>query len=173
MKKIILLIILLIGTENLLAQKLAVDKVENDGRRILISQDYTFYRDVITGDYADFNLSCTAVDGKKSFYIYFNICDKYKSVRIDKGKKLLIKLENDSILELSNNLSFSKNSSYSLSEEQIEKIVNGKVVKIRIDRNVDMIDKEIKKNKFSKRVKEAYNAIIVALQTKKDIYTDF
>ena len=168
-----MLLTFLMSILNLNAQKLAVDKVESDGSRTIVSYAYPFYKDIMSGDYAEFNVGCIAHNENKSFYITFNICDKYRTVNIEKGRKLLVKLENDSIIESYNEFSHSTNSSYLLSEEQIKKILNGNVVKIRIERDVDVIDKEIRKNKFSKRVKEAYDNIIKALQTSKDIYSDF
>lgn len=63
--------------------------------------------------------------------------------------------------------------SYLIKEDDIQRIINGKVVKIRIERNIDVIDKEIKKNKFSKRMKTAYESIQKALSVDKNVYSGF
>lgn len=189
MKKFFLFFVLLQGIMTLNAQTLSVDKVENDGSRILISNEYSIYSrmGLTTTYFTKFRLGCISSQNGKQYQLHMNISEG--KLQIEKGRKILFKFDDGSILELSNierigpadytysvsqyGTTYYVHPTYSITEEQIQQIINGKVVKVRIEHDVDVVDKEIKKNKFAKHLKEAYDSILTALQTNKDIYTGF
>lgn len=62
---------------------------------------------------------------------------------------------------------------YGLTEEQINQIIKGNIVKIRIETDGDKIDHNMNSNQLSSGLKEKYEAIKVALKEKKTVYSDF
>lgn len=189
MKRIFLLLLLIHGVLAVNAQMLSVDKVENDGSRILISNEYSIYSKMglTTTYFAKFRLGCISTQDSILYQINLNISEG--KLQIEEGRKILFKFDDGSIMELSNikrigptdytysvsqyGTTYYVHPTYSITEKQIQQIINGNVVKVRIEHDLDVVDKEIKKNKFSKHLKEAFNNISKALQKNKDIYSDF
>ena len=62
---------------------------------------------------------------------------------------------------------------YPVNEEQLDKIINNEVIKLRIENDIEHLDRNIKSNKFSKGIKAAYEDIQKKKQTKNDIYEGF
>lgn len=186
MKKFLICAICFLISYSSFAQ-ISVDKVEEDGSRIIVSSNINVYSGWTNAaavclvyitlpeqDYEQFELSLTLNEGKMQF---------------DEGRKLLLKFKDGAVMELSNTkaigpadytfsvsgsiTSYFTNPEYLISEEQIKKIISGEVVKIRVENNIEHFDREIKKNKFSKAVQQSYEAVISKRQTQNDVYTNF
>ena len=186
MKKFLICALCLLFAHNTFAQ-IHIDKVEEDGSRVIVSSSHNIYTGLTNAaaaalmyislpeqDHEQFEISITLNEGKMQF---------------DVGRKLLLKFSDDSVMELSNTkeigiadytyrvgntgTDYYTNPTYLVSEEQLIKIISGEVVKIRIENNIEYFDRIIKKNKFSNAIKKSYDAIINKRQTKNDVYTNF
>lgn len=165
--------------------QISVDKVEENGNRIII----TDYSSLYTGwtNAASFRLG----------YIHFEDVELYNlslllnegKMQIEEGRKLLLKFSDGSTMELSNSKQIGPADyeyrtskygttylvcpSYKISEDEIKRIIEGEVVKIRIENNIEFFDRDIKKNKLSKGLKNAYNAIQKKKLTNNGLYDGF
>ena len=111
-------------------------------------------------------------------------------ITVPKGGKLLIKLMDDSIIELSTIMEYAGTvrdvhningyvysdytifPSFPLSTEQIDQISKG-VKKIRLETTLDVVDKEFKKDKIGQIISVEYDLIKSALSQKKSFSDDF
>lgn len=185
MKKYFFIAMCLVSSTITFAQ-ISADKVEEDGSRFIITQNSNIYTRWTNA--AAFNLSYNLkVNGEE--YYEMTLCLNEGKMRFEEGRKLLIKFKDDSILELKNNkkigpadYKYQVSSSgtsyftfprYLITEEEIQKIINGEVVKIRVENDIEFFDRDIKKNKFSKGMKTAFEAIQARKQTKNDVYEGF
>ena len=160
---------LLVSILNVNAQKLAVDKIGTDGSRVLITKNYNLFYEYPARD-VQFGLGFVVKDTLRISQITLRIGG---DIKIDNDNKLLFKLEDESIVELWNYSNKYSVPSYLIKENDIVKLINGNVTKVRIEHSLGVVDKEIKKNSFSKKLKEAYDNIVEALKNKKDFYTGF
>lgn len=162
------------------------DKVEPDGGR-LISTGYTnLYRHMVNA--AAFNLSYTLTADSIEGY-FLTICLNEGKMQFGRGKKLLIKFADNSMMELENSTeigpadyeykvsqygtNYFTYPQYDINVEQIKRIINGEVVKKRIENDIEYFDRDIKKNKFSKGLKELFEAIDARKQAKNNVYEGF
>lgn len=185
MKKLLLLAVCFVTSTIAFAQ-ISADKVEEDGSRWIVSENSNIY----TGwsNAAAFNLSYDLkVNGEETYEI--TLCLNEGKMQFEEGRKLLIKFKDGSMMELKNNkkigptdykfqtskygTSYFTFPHYSVTEEEIQKIIDGEVIKIRIENDIEFFDRDIKKNKFSKGMKKAYDAIIAKKKTKNDVYEGF
>lgn len=183
--KILLLLSLLLGTISINAQ-VSVDKTEDDGSRLIISQNYNIYTGWTNAASANVAYVCYNDSTKSHFYFINLTLNEDLSSDLDKGRKLLIKLGDESIITLTTDLpldifSSTRNSfgdrlihpQYSIDEATLKKIINGNATKLRIETNLGYLDRVIKKNKFSEALKKGYENIQKALKVKNDIYSGF
>jgi hypothetical protein len=185
MKKFLLFAVCFICSSIAFAQ-ISADKVEEDGSRWILTENSNLY----TGwtNAAAFNLSYTLkVNGEETYEI--TLCLNEGKMQFEEGRKLLIKFKDGSMMELKNNrkigpadYKYNVTSTgtdyftfpqYSITEEEIQKIIDGEAIKIRIENDVEFFDRTIKKNKFSKGMKKAYEAIKAKKGTKNDVYEGF
>lgn len=190
-KQILFLLAVAASTLTVNAQKLSIDKVEDNGQRTLISKSYNLYTEFTTA--AAFRLGCFIIPENGDFDTTFVLMLTLNEgkLQIDQGRKLLFKFDDNSIMELSSltkigpadytynvtkyGTDYFVKPDYSVTEEQIEMMISKKAVKVRIEYDLDVIDREMspKKNKLSKGLSEAYSTIKKALTVKKDVYSDF
>lgn len=185
MKKLLFLAVCLFSTTIAFSQ-ISADKVEEDGSRWIVTDNTNLY----TGwsHAAAFNLSYSLkVNGEETYEI--TLCLNEGKMQFERGRKLLIKFKDGSMMELKNNqkigpadyeyetssfgTSYYTFPQYSITEEEIQKIIDGVAIKIRIENDVEFFDRDIKKNKFSKGMKTAYEAIKAKKGTKNDVYEGF
>lgn len=169
------------------AKIIEVDKALENGRRTISTKSYNLYMGFTSSIW--YNLKCIMLkEGDTTFFLGLTLVEKEK-IQIDKGRKLLIKFDDGSIMELSNftrigpgdyqysvssgSVSYYFMPQYTITEEQITKLSNKKVIKIRIEHDIDVIDRDITARKLNNGISEAYAAIIETLRTRKTIYTDF
>lgn len=186
MKKLLFFMLGLFFYSTSVFSQIAVDKVEEDGSRYIIATSELLYRG---WDYsAGFRLSYIELPDSDPIYTLSVNLNEGK-MQFDKGRKLLLKFKDDSILELENieeigpgDYEFEVTSAgtnyytfpkYKITEEDIEKIIAGQVVKIRVENNIEFFDREIKKNRVSKGLKSMYDAIKAKRETKNDVYQGF
>jgi hypothetical protein len=185
MKKFILLTLCFVTCSIAFAQ-IDVDKVEDDGSRLIVGEYYNLYTGLTNT--ASFKLSCNIlVNGEETYNII--LCLNEGKMQFNEGRKLLIKFKDGSVMELKNNkeigpadyeivqplksVHYITYPRYSVTEEEIQKIIDGEVVKVRIENNIDFIDRNIKKNKFSDGIKKSFAAIKAKKETQNDLYEGF
>ena len=185
MKKFLLLAVCVISSTIAFAQ-IKADKVEEDGSRWIVTDNTNLYKGWTNA--AAFNLSYSLkVNGEETYEI--TLCLNEGKMQFEEGRKLLIKFKDGSMMELKNNkkigpadYKYQTSSSgtsyftfphYSVTEEEIQKIIDGEAIKIRVENDIEFFDRDIKKNKFSKGLKNAYEAIKAKKETKNDVYEGF
>ena len=157
------------------------DEIKNDGSRVIVSQYYSVFSALVTA--STFTLDCITTKATQPQYflhLYLNMGD----ILVEGGKALLLKLDNNEVIELKS-LEESKyeisdsnrrivDASYPIEESMLKKIMERSIVKIRIEYNGGYFDRQFKKNKFGDNLKIAYNNIQLALQKEsKSIRDDF
>lgn len=165
------------------AEKVLVDKVK-DGFRIVQTQRTTHVFMVVgTMNDGAISLDCWQKEGitQYSIVLYF-----YAEYNIEEGSKLLLKFDNDEILELYSNSDITHTWTgnafaqipisfvgYNVTLEQLKKIMTQNVVKLRAETFADHLDGKVYGKKFSKTIKKDYDVIEKALQQEVSLYDDF
>lgn len=184
MKRIILLLCLplILVSASYAKEKIKINHMK-DGYRI-IQTERTHHVFPYKRNLTDAAISLDVIEyGKKDYSICVYLFD---DLNIYKGSKLLLKLDNDEIIELESNLD-SKTvrnviftvvqtitfTSYMVTEEQIHKIIENNVVKVRMETSYDYFDAKVYKNKFSRTIENDYILIENALQEEISIYDNF
>ena len=175
-------------SQNVKADKYTVE----DSTRVIISHSKNLYSEWASG--ASFSVEYCQTNNSELWFL--SLCLNEGKRTIDKGRKMLLKFEDGSIIELENCeeigiadyeyevTSYGTNyyvyPSYTITEEQIQKIINGNVIKVRIEINTGYLDREIKgkkkksvKGRMSEDMKEIYDNVKAASLQKKSIYDDF
>ena len=165
------------------AIKIQSDDVSSDGTRTVMTSFFNIYSEMSTGGGLCLFATDFYVDDIKTRFYSLSFVLNDGIFEIMKGSKLLIKLETDEIIELSAAGDVLKDYDmlrsglvrpvYLIAKEDLQKISMTPVVKIRIETTAGMIDHEIKKNKFSKGIKESLILIDNKLKENKNIYSDF
>lgn len=182
MKKILIIAVCMIFSSVSYAQ-VSIDKLEKDGSRVIISKYHQLYTKLTTA--ASFGLEYIEYPDGKSFY-FLSLTLNEGQLTIDEGRKLLIKFNDDSTMELENSKKIGiadyeagyKGSKlfspkYIITEEQIHKIIDSNVVKIRIETDTDFKDRNISNNTLSKNLKKFYEGIKKAKSVPNNIYEGF
>lgn len=176
-----------------LSQNVKTDKYSvEDSTRIIMSHSKNLYSEWASG--ASFSVEYGKSGNTEVWSI--GLCLNEGKRVIDKGRKLLLKFDDGSIIELENNTEIGPGDyeyevskygtnyyvypSYNITEEQIQKIIDGNVIKVRIEDNVGYLDREIKgkkkksvKSRMSEDIKELYDNVKAASQQGKSIYDNF
>lgn len=184
MKKILTLITVLLTLIPIHAQKISLDKVKEGCRYIETKRTPHTFMVLKTLTDGAISLSCTEKAGIKQYYlvIYYYFVEE-----IEEGGQLLLKMENDSIIELQSGshsttfmgtLGFPSTptitfAQYPILEEQLQEIINNTVVKIRVETLTGSIDSKTYGKKFSKTIAKDYELIEETLKQERTIYDDF
>lgn len=176
-----------------LSQNVKADKYSvEDSTRIIMSHSKNLYSEWASG--ASFSVEYGKSGNIEIWSI--GLCLNEGKRVIDKGRKLLLKFDDGSIIELKNNTEIGPGDyeyevskygtnyyvypSYNITEEQIQKIIDGNVIKVRIEDNIGYLDREIKgkkkksvKSRMSEDMKELYENVKAASQQGKSIYDNF
>lgn len=182
--------------------KVETDKQYEDGRRHISTKSVSFANTGMRGKV--YPTICwlrkSIWDNGTSYTLVFDITREGKTL-IGEGSRLLLKFDDDSIIELTINnkvdgLSNEPNvgrsvygggmvytyytchPSYSLTEQQIQKIISQEVVKIRMEINtgegyVDVGTDNTKGLYFSDTLRECYNAIVEKEKQSNGLYDGF
>lgn len=150
-----------------------IDTNDDNGRIIITKAERLYSK---SGFHADYHISAATHDGDT---IYSLILEYKELIPIlDKGKKLLLKLENGDIVVLTSDLDNYRKSyeptldvSYSISIDDLKKIASNEVVKVRIETNTEFLDREVKK--FNKNFSKLYEALFKRLKENQSIFDNF
>lgn len=170
-----------------IARGVSVDKVEGDGQRTVLSMSNNLYTEWNSA--AAFRLACFVSSKRDTTFVLMLTLNEGK-MQIDEGRKLLIKFDDNSIMELSNitrigpadyeyrvtkyGTDYYVQPAYAITEKQIHELMTKKAVKVRIEHDIDQIDRELSDlNKLGKGITAAYESIKEALGKSKNIYSDF
>ncbi|MBP1614728.1 MAG: hypothetical protein H6Q13_2176 [Bacteroidetes bacterium] len=187
MKKILFAFMVLCSM-NAFAQKIDLDKAENGERFIICSlENIRSMSDKIV-----FRVGLSAGQNKTGNTLYSMLLSATAAtpLTVPKNGKLLIKLMDDSALELNTSIEYSDKigkvnnvagyvyttytitPSFNITPEQIDKIKQG-VKKIRLETSLEPIDKDFKKEKIGKVIETEYSLIKDALSKKKGFSDGF
>ena len=188
MKKIMLLALASMLTVCSSAQKIVWDKTESDGFRSIATSKTI----CSSGEKKDVSISLDASTFPEmkdtSLYLSFYV-QTYSECSVPKGGKLLVKLFDDSVIELSTPISYEDNIGsfysgyvvrtfriyprYKVSEEQVDKIISFGVKKLRMELFPSNYDKEFTEDKIGKSFSVTYPLIKKALNEKKTFSDGF
>lgn len=184
MKKVFLILLSMLLTASCFAKaKISVDKMKDGYRVIQTERTPHIFPYKATWTDAAISLDIWTLDDWKNYSICVYL---FAEVSIEKGAKMLLKLDNDEIIELvaKDNSETIRNVvfpvvqiitfvNFSTSESQLQKIMDNKVVKVRVETSIDKIDGDVYGNKFSKTISDDYKLIEKTLQKKNTIYDNF
>lgn len=184
MKKLLPLLCLILTCVGMNAQQ--IDKQEEDGTRIIISDRDNLYSKWSTG--AGFDLSTGITPSGDQFW-WLDITLSEGKGQIEENRVLLIKFDNDEVLELKNDkaigpadytyrvttmgTTYYLHPRYPISEEQLNKLLNGTVTKVRIEHDAGHFDREINGKKFHKRINKMYDQIKKRMTVSNDVHDGF
>ncbi len=189
MKKLVLLAVLILSSIFSFAQTIETDKINEKGDR-LIAGSLEPIRSFTDKHY--FFVALYAFQAKGDDEASYSIILQTNSttpISVPQGGRLLIRLQDDSVMELRTlieytdkvgkvitgaivHTNYSIQPSFDVTPEQIDKISKG-VKKIRLETSLDPIDKEFKKDKMGRVIKEEYALIQEALQKEKSFSDGF
>lgn len=184
MKKYLFVLGLLIASIlNANAVKIESDVINSDGTRTIFVTPFNIYTGMTNAAAAQISVMEVDFNGNRIPNYFIKLFLNEGIFEVKKGSKLLIKLESDEVIELEAFYDVEKDirmirsgsvePSYGISKENLLKLSTGKAVKIRIETEAGIKDRQIKGNKLSKGVLESTTLINKALKDKKDIYSDF
>ena len=148
-----------------------------NGFRVIQTTEEEFYNDDTVGlTYA------ISKEGNDTIR-YLNITLKEWG-KMEDGRSFFLKFKDNTILELKNirdqvahpvagRLAMCLQPRYVVTIEQLDLICKGEVVKLRFEQGDNLVDRKIKKNKFSKIVKNCRIAIDNARKGERDKLKDF
>lgn len=174
------------------AQGVLIDTYAEDSSRIVVSNSKFLYQFISNN--TTFSVGCIQnVNGEKIWALQLCICES--KMTISPGRKLLFKFDNGDIMELTNykdigpadyeyKVTSSKTEyyvspSYQITEDQILKITQGNIVKVRIEHNAGFFDREMrgftkkKPSRFPEYLGELYADVKVALSKERSIIDNF
>lgn len=188
MKYIILALAMASCTINIFAQKIELNKIENGERTIMCSHESVrSMKDKVVFSVA------LCVNQNKAGENFYNLSLKTTAlnpISVSNGGKLLVKLIDGSVLELStikeyagtvrdvhniNGYVFSDYTifpTFLLTTKQVEQIAKG-VKKIRLETTEGPVDKEFKKDKIGEIIATEYSLIKTALTQQKSFSDGF
>lgn len=195
----LLFIIALMASLGCGAQQIILDKQEANQERCIVTSSVIFTRQKgFLGSGAEFKIFMQLNRFKRNnIYIdEYSICFPQVSTRrwsLDVGRKMLLKTQEDSVIELSNTIPMTEADDtyeiigdytfytihplYGVSANQIKQIINGQIKKLRIETNAGAYDLQPNdKSKFwnfSLVVKMCYDRIQKQLQYNNDIHNGF
>lgn len=184
MKKTVILLMCLwsIGCS---AQMSIKSDVIKDGKRIVTSNEFKCWHGVDGAGFWKDALATLSIVCENDVHLFFlNIelksTNMFKNITIPHGGKLLIRLKDDSIMELSNSNSLNTTiGSYPISEEQLLNMGRG-ITKMRVETEKKYQDFNFKKtSEFVTLLSSAYDFLLEyitygnQLGTRKDIHDNF
>lgn len=189
MKKLLLFVFTSLSSLFSFSQTIEIDKVNEKGDRY-ISGSLEPIRSLMDKYY--FFVSLDAFQAKGDDEVTYSIVLRTNAnapISVPKGGRLLIKLKDDSVMELRTlieysdkigevvtgaivHTNYSVSPSFTVTPKQIDSISKG-VKKIRLETSLDPIDKEFKKDKMGRIIKEEYDLIQKALQKDKSFSDGF
>lgn len=181
MKQLIIAIFAILSCHSVLAQRIDTDETTRNGTRTIVTTEEEFYDDETVG--MSFVIS---PKGDTICYINVTIEDWGK---MEVGRAFFLKFKDGSIMELTNiknqfahpvpghfgflGPAMCLQPSYIVSMEQLNQICNNEVVKLRFEQSDDLLDRKIKRNRFSKIIKNCVALLNGKQVEKRDILKGF
>ena len=190
MRKIsLLLITLFAGCLHSFSQNennVITDNTSADGNvRYIGVKDLTLYQD-ISNDYkinsAILLFSCTKYKEEEPLFTLSVSITQNHYMIVRKGRKMLIKLDNDKVIELENKEDKESEYetygkmimlSYKIPVEYIKEIQSQKILKMRIDTEEGYMDLRLGNNDVAAYISNGYESMIGRLSKSKNIYDGF
>ena len=164
-----------------------VDRLNQNGKRE-ISSKYEKLYESLTG-MGVYNLILVQDnENTDEISIYLHLQLREGDVIMSEGRKLLIKFDDDSIMELSNLCEVSpsfytygglhhdailSHPIYLLSSDNLASLLNKNAVKIRIDTDKGYFDKKINEKKFKEKIGKLYNQVLTKSKGSSNIRDGF
>ena len=187
--KIILVLLFFIG--NLVpafGQRILYDRIENDGKRIILTDEF-ICRNLTDKIVLACSLSYFEFQEDSSFNLITNISTDYP-LEIKEGSRMLIKLFDDSVIELTTSLNskserhkvyagviityiHTMDAHFSITKEQLHNIITKGVKKIRIEIFPYYYDNVFKKDKLGKQLGERLQILEQAISSPKKFDDNF
>lgn len=175
MKKLFLFSVLVIASSFCYAQDIDEDIYDDNGNRTIITDEGEF------GNDHEVRMVYEIPKGaeKPTKLLDFLIEDNGK---MEKGRLLLIKFEDGSVMELKNRADVYPHFRFPhmviepmfvVTDEQLDQICTKNVVKVRFEQDNDMIDVNVKRNKMSKFITKCRAYLDEALNNKRDVRANF
>lgn len=168
-----------------------IDKTEADGSRFIASESVNCRNGMSDRHPMFFAVTRFFMDNRVEWSLNVDFPD-VKPFRIPLGGGILIKLSDNSVIELKQTLptdettdvvgtyndmarirTYTMHGSYAITEAQIVQIAEKGVVKIRVERDTDTFDVNYKKNKVGDAVAAAYEAVKIAAAGNSDLRSGF
>lgn len=189
MKKIILVaVFVMCHLVSVFGQKIIHDRIENDGRRLIVTDEFVC-RNLTDKVVLSCALSYSEFQEISSFNLVANISADHP-LEIKEGSRMLIKLFDDSVIELT---TFSSSEThrrkvyagyiityihtmdafFEITKEQLHNIITKGVKKIRIETFPDYYDNVFKKDKLGKQLDKRFQMLEQAISSPKEFDDDF
>lgn len=163
-----------------------IDKQEEDGSRWIISSSENLYSTFSSG--AGFDLRLNVLPNGEKLWRFCVTTNEGKGT-IDSGRVILIKFDDDSVMELKNckaigpadyqykaspyGTNYYLNPHYPITEEQLQKLLTSRVTKVRIEHDAGHFDRDINSKKFNKRINNLYTQVVNRLSISNDVHDGF
>lgn len=176
------------------SQNVRIDKYSvEDSTRIVLS----YWKNLYTEWSSAASFSVGYAITKNNLYLWqLELCLNETKLQIGIGRKLLLKFDDGTIIELENakeigpadyeykvtkyGTNYYVYPSYNITEDQIQQIINGNVIKLRIEHEVGYLDRELKgikkksaKSRFSEGLKDLYENVKTASNQENNIRDNF
>lgn len=193
MRKLVLTLVAIASWAMVSAQTNGIftDKTNADGSRFIASESVNCRNGMSDRHPMSFSVSRFSLGDRVEWSLNIDFSDVI-SFRIPEGGGVLIKLSDDSVIELKQTLpieettdivgvynnmakirTYTMHGMYAISEDQLTQIANGNVVKIRVERETDTFDTNYKKNKVGEAVAAGYAAVKTASSGSTDLRSGF
>lgn len=168
-----------------------IDKTESDGSRFIASESVNCRNGMSDRHPMFFAVTRFSMNDRVEWSLTVDFPD-VKPFRIPVGGGILIKLSDNSVIELKQTLptdettdvvgtyndmarirTYTMHGSYAITEAQIAQIAEKGVVKIRVERESDIFDVNYKKNRVGSAVSAAYEAVKMAAAGSSDLKSGF
>lgn len=171
--------------------RIFMDKTEADGSRLIASESVNCRNGMSDRHPMLFSVSRFSLDDRVEWSLNVDFTD-VTPFRIPEGGGILIRLSDNSVIELKQTLSaeettdvvgvynsmakiriYTMHGVYAITEDQLARIASGGVVKIRVERETDSFDTNYKKNKIGDAVAAGYAAVKMASAGNTDLKSGF
>lgn len=168
-----------------------MDKTEADGSRFIASESVNCRNGMSDRHPMFFAVTRFSMGDRVEWALSIDFSD-IKPFKIPTGSRLLLKLSDDSVIELKQTLpthettdlvgkynemagirTYMMHGSYAITSDQLARIAKEGVTKIRVERDADTFDVNYKKNKVGDAVSAAYEAVQIAAKKSTDLKSGF
>ena len=181
MKQLIVAILALLSCHSVFAQRIDTDETTRNRTRTIVTTEEEFYDDETVG-------MTFVISPKSDTICYINVTIEDWG-KMEVGRSFFLKFKDGSIMELTNikneiahpvaghfgflGPAMCLQPAYIVSLEQVKQICDNEVVKLRFEQGDDLLDRKIKRNRFSKIIKNCVALLNGNQVEKRDILKGF